>query len=286
MNRRRILTGEDRITEIPKDIQEMILYRTRPEDLNTLCYSSSNMEKLCDNKRIMYEYLSKYGLLYKSDYKFEDHVNEINQTNSKFIIKYAFQHLIENYPDLQNFFMEDFEIILKNVNLTNEDILEILSVIPNTFFNPPILIDLRNLRTLGITLTWSIVNHRPELIEWLKSKDILIYDTAIKSAADSKNITLFYDLLKFMLINKMGLNYKELLVIAVSRPNLGILKILLDVLPSYYKIGGTDNRNLYNYLGGEIGQYIRNQLLASPDEFLSLLESQIGKIPKSWFLKQ
>ena len=53
---------EDRFTQIPRDIRELILYETQPTDLDTLCQINQQMEDLCHDDRILDNYLNYYQL--------------------------------------------------------------------------------------------------------------------------------------------------------------------------------------------------------------------------------
>ena len=62
MSQRKFLYGSDYLSQTPKDIQELIIYETKPHDLDTLCRINEEMSILCQNNRILENYLHQHNL--------------------------------------------------------------------------------------------------------------------------------------------------------------------------------------------------------------------------------
>ena len=166
--------NKDRLSQIPKDIRELILYETQPEDLDTLCEINQEMEDSCQDERVLNRYFN-YHKLYQQKGSYLDMLHIINIGSIVLI-----QHLINLLQKYNLLSILNIQIIIQllnnNKNISDTDLIHLFKQLP---LSDEIL----------HTLTYeSVLNNRYQLIQWLKDEHYFQYRDAIHASVKSNNV--------------------------------------------------------------------------------------------------
>ena len=249
MSQRKFLYGPDYLFQIPKDIQELIIYETKPEDLDILCQINEEMSILCQNNRIIKTYLDQHNLsipqlkiLDDSNYMWNDSEFEkyykylYNMLHMKSLVLLRYILSMPIYGSLND--ISNFISYLFSNNFSDDYIIEILSAFKLTQ---------EDFGMLNILTNESIIRNRPKVINWLKLNNFYIYQEALILAIRKNNNNLFDEVFDLVTIHNYPIDWYTIASATDKSDsiNLHILKRILSIKDSDIKDYIIDNIDDY-----------------------------------------
>ena len=256
------MSERSRLTEIPRDIQELIIYQTNPENFDTLCYSNPDILNLCNNPRIIQDYLIKHNIILNNQSNpsiidFTGYLIDLNSTNSSILIKNGFKILLGIYEI--NFLAIGRALLLfiRNPYLNEDDMIEILESSNIDIYKwDPFSTDFADIKRLfGFIIEESITQNKQKIIAWLIFNGLFVYNTLVRESIKKGNNDMFDLSYKYLLLNERvsDINYQGLIDLAINFNNIYVFDRLLSQISSSYIFGGpVIDRIRMNFLSPEM----------------------------------
>ena len=171
---------QNRISRLPVDLQEIILNKVDISKLDDFCRTNEDIMALCENIRVMDDYLEKYHikmnipidtdkLLYMLDY-----IDNIIPIKSITLLKYAFKKINE-FPEATESMVIFLDLILRSGNYNEDDLLQILPFLPIN-------------ASIGRVLTRYASKYRSvNILNWLADNNILDTRELLIGAIETHN---------------------------------------------------------------------------------------------------
>ena len=225
--------NNDRFSNVPKDILELILYKTNPKDLDTFCSINERINNLCQNNQILDKYI-KYHQLVSNN--FEDTLNFIIDTNSIILIAYLLESLINSNELLYMYHWGIIERLTTDKNILDQDVFNLGSLIYSKFKMS------RDQQKIKNTLTyWALTNDRKQLIQLLKNNNLFEYYQSMDTSYMLENVEEFMESINYMIEHNLhkeyGLDDMILNIIhnIIHIPNQRIVEFLLSIEDPKFK---------------------------------------------------
>ena len=228
MNQQNFLYGQDYLSQTPQDIQELILYETSPENIDTLCQINENLTLLCQNPRIIDNYLEKYNLQIpipknKYDLEFINSIVNIMNTNSITLITYVLSKILSLYGReyllYKTSFSDSIAKLIDKKFIADINIIKILSI----------LIPIFN-ESFAYRVTYrAVINNRNQLIQWLKDNNDYLHRAALEASIEAHKYDEFNQILNYMLANQIFINWGALIIDSIKYGNPYVLDQLIKL---------------------------------------------------------